>query len=157
MYPRSGEKVERLTGKYDHNIDGKGRIIVPAKLRTELGEGFYMAPGYYEMSDGEVIPNLTLYPMDAWNRICQHLAEMPDSETGAAEAFFSVAEKCEPDSQSRIVIPTHLREYAQIEKATVVVGCNDKAKIWNADLWKKSAGITLTAANVAGMMKRLKL
>lgn len=146
-----------MTGKYDHNVDGKGRLILPSKLRAELGEAFYMAPGYYECTDGEVVPNLTLYPMEAWNRICQQLSEMPASETGAAEAFFSTAEKCEPDSQSRILIPATLREYAQLEKAAVVVGCNDRAKIWNAELWNKTAGIKLTASNVASMMKRLRL
>lgn len=146
-----------MTGKYDHNLDGKGRLILPSKLRPELGETFYMAPGYYEGPNGELEANLTLYPMAVWNRICQQLAEMPASESNQADVFFSTAERCEPDSQNRILIPVGLRIYAGLKKAVVVVGCNDRAKIWDAALWERTNGATLTASNIAAMMKRLKL
>lgn len=147
----------RLTGKYDHNIDSKGRIIMPAKLRAELGSTFYVAAGTYESSDGTIVPNLTLYPMPVWERICEQIASLPSSETNDAEAFFSTAECCKLDSQNRIVVPPFLRTYAMLEKDVVVVGANERAKIWDAALWNQTEGMRLTPANIARMMKRLKI
>lgn len=144
-----------MTGKSEHNLDAKGRLILPVKFRAALGEAFYIAAGYHENQDGSLVPNLTLYPMDAWNNISEKLASRPEDESSVAEAFFASAERCEPDSQYRIVIPAYLREYAHLKKSVVLIGCNTRAKLWDADLLAQTEGMRLTVANIARMMKSL--
>lgn len=145
-----------MTGKSEHNLDSKGRLILPVKFRAALGEAFYIAAGYHENQDGSLVPNLTLYPMEAWNSICEKLANMPEDQSSVAEAFFASAERCEPDSQYRIVIPGYLREYAHLKKSVVLIGSNTRAKLWDADLLKQTEGMKLSVDNIARMMKALR-
>lgn len=144
-----------MTGKSEHNLDSKGRLILPAKFRSALGGEFYIAPGYHESRDGTQVPNLTIYPMDAWNDICGKLNSLPEDQSYVADAFFSSAERCEPDSQFRIVIPQYLREYAQLTKAVVLTGSNTKAKLWDAELLRQTEGMKLSVGNISAMMKAL--
>lgn len=145
-----------LTGKSDHNLDSKGRLILPSRFRTALADGFYIAPGYHQGRNGETIPNLTIYPMEAWDAICAKVEALPEEESSVADMFFAFAEHCEPDSQFRIVIPQTLRTYAQLKKAVVLTGRSSKAILWDAELMQKAEGMMLSTANVAAMMKLLR-
>lgn len=116
-----------MTGTYEHSIDAKGRLFIPAKLREELGVTFYLAMGVDEC--------LAIYPQETWNRFTEKFASMPMSQSAAMRPLFANASKCELDSQGRIVIPQKLRKYAGLEKDAVIIGVNDRAEIWSAETW----------------------
>lgn len=116
-----------MTGTYEHSIDAKGRLFIPAKLREELGVTFYLAMGVDEC--------LAIYPQETWNRFTDKFASLPMSQSAAMRPLFANASKCELDSQGRIVIPQKLRKYAGLEKDAVIIGVNDRAEIWSAETW----------------------
>ena len=116
-----------MTGTYEHSIDAKGRLFIPAKLREELGVTFYLALGVDEC--------LAIYPQETWNRFTEKFASLPMSQSAAMRPLFANASKCELDSQGRIVIPQKLRKYAGLEKDAVIIGVNDRAEIWSAETW----------------------
>ena len=116
-----------MTGTYEHSIDAKGRLFIPAKLREELGVTFYLAMGVDEC--------LAIYPQETWNRFTEKFASLPMSQSAAMSPLFANASKCELDSQGRIVIPQKLRKYAGLEKDAVIIGVNDRAEIWSAETW----------------------
>ena len=116
-----------MTGTYEHSIDAKGRLFIPAKLREELGVTFYLAMGVDEC--------LAIYPQETWNRFTEKFASLPMSQSAAMRPLFANASKCELDSQGRIVIPQKLRKYAGLEKDAVIIGANDRAEIWSAETW----------------------
>ena len=116
-----------MTGTYEHSIDAKGRLFIPAKLREELGVTFYLAMGVDEC--------LAIYPQETWDRFTEKFASLPMSQSKAMRPLFANAAKCELDSQGRIVIPQKLRKYAGLEKDAVIIGVNDRAEIWSAETW----------------------
>ena len=116
-----------MTGTYEHSIDAKGRLFIPAKLREELGVTFYLAMGVDEC--------LAIYPQETWNRFTEKFASLPMSQSAAMRPLFANASKCELDSQGRIVIPQKLRKYAGLEKDAVIIGVNDRAEIGSAETW----------------------
>ena len=116
-----------MTGTYEHSIDAKGRLFIPAKLREELGVTFYLAMGVDEC--------LAIYPQETWNRFTEKFASLPMSQSKKMRSLFANAARCELDSQGRIVIPQKLRKYAGLEKAAVIIGVNDRAEIWSAETW----------------------
>lgn len=116
-----------MTGTYEHSIDAKGRLFIPAKLREELGVTFYLAMGVDEC--------LAIYPQETWNRFTEKFASLPMSQSAAMRPLFANASKCELDSQGLIVIPQKLRKYAGLEKDAVIIGVNDRAEIWSAETW----------------------
>ena len=116
-----------MTGTYEHSIDAKGCLFIPAKLREELGVTFYLAMGVDEC--------LAIYPQETWNRFTEKFASLPMSQSAAMRPLFANASKCELDSQGRIVIPQKLRKYAGLEKDAVIIGVNDRAEIWSAETW----------------------
>ncbi len=144
-----------MTGTYLHNMDAKGRLFVPANFREELGTCFYVAVGANREADGQLYQYLNLYPMKEWSRLCEKLAELPSSKAAISDTFFANAFKCEPDSQNRVMIPQKLRAYANLEKEVAIVGNNNKAKIWNADIWKAKDDAALSGDRVADMMEML--
>lgn len=144
-----------MTGTYMHNMDAKGRLFVPANFREELGACFYVAVGANREADGKLYQYLNLYPMKEWDRLCAKLAELPSSKAAISDTFFANAFKCEPDSQNRFMIPQKLRTYAGLEKEVAIVGNNNKAKIWNADIWKAKDTEALSGDRVADMMEML--
>lgn len=113
-------------GEYHHNIDDKGRIIIPSKFRTELGEKFIVTRGLEEC--------LFVYSMDEWNEIINKLKELPFTNKDARlfmRMFMSGATECELDKNGRINIPNTLTSYASLEKECVVIGVNDRLEIWS--------------------------
>ena len=124
----SGGKVDSVTGTYEHGIDAKGRLFIPAKLREELGVTFYLAMG--------VDACLAIYPQSTWDRFTEKFSSLPMSQSKAMRPLFANAAKCELDSQGRIVIPQKLRKYAGLDKDVVIIGVNDRAEIWSAEAWQ---------------------
>lgn len=124
--------VSMLMGEFRHNIDAKGRLIVPSKLREELGEQFVLTRGL----DGCLFG----YPMCEWNELESKLNDMPLAKKDArtfVRFFYSAATECELDKQGRINIPNTLRNYATITKECVIVGVSNRIEIWDEAKWQE--------------------
>ena len=121
-----------LLGEYEHSIDTKGRIAMPAKLREGLGGKFIITKGL----DG----CLFVYAMDEWQRVEQKLASLPMSRKTARDFtrfLFGGACEGECDKQGRVLLPASLRRYAGLERETVIVGVGSRAEIWDAAKWQQ--------------------
>ena len=119
-----------LMGEYQHNIDAKGRLIVPSKFREELGEKFVVTRGM----DGCLFG----YPLNGWSQLEAKLQEMPLAKKDArtfVRFFYSAATECEIDKQGRINIPANLRTHASLEKGCVVIGVSNRIEIWSDERW----------------------
>lgn len=120
-----------LMGEFQHNIDAKGRLIVPAKLREDLGESFILTKGL----DGCLFG----YPQEEWEKLEKKLNDMPLSKKESrtfVRYFYAGASEVEIDKQGRINIPQNLREHAAITKGCLVVGVSDRIEIWDEDRWQ---------------------
>lgn len=119
-----------LMGTYSHNIDAKGRMNFPTKLRESLGDSFIITRGL----DG----CLFVYSREEWAVMEEKISSMPLSKgKNVQRFFFSNAAEIEADKQGRILIPAHLREYAGLEKDVMVIGAVNRAEIWDKDRWNK--------------------
>lgn len=121
-----------LLGEYEHSIDTKGRIAMPAKLREGLGGKFIITKGL----DG----CLFVYAMDEWQRVEQKLASLPMSRKTARDFtrfLFGGACEGECDKQGRVLLPVNLRRYAGLEREAVIVGVGSRAEIWDAAKWQQ--------------------
>lgn len=136
-----------MTGQYQHSIDTKGRLFIPAKLREELGDTFYVTMGV----DG----CLSVYSDESWSHFTEKFESLPYTKTRAMRPLFANAAKCEPDAQGRILIPAKLRDYANLKKDVVVIGVSNRAEIWNADAWTALEAEELNPENLAAVMEEL--
>ena len=117
-----------MKGEYQHTLDAKGRLFIPAKLREQLGDGFVVTKGLDEC--------LFLYPQKAWDELEQKIRQLPMSKSRGLQRFFqSSAADVTVDRQGRIVIPTTLRSYANLERDVVVIGVGERAELWDARRW----------------------
>lgn len=119
-------------GEYQHNIDTKGRLIVPAKFRDSLGDSFVITRGLDQCLFG--------YPLDEWRQLEEKLKTLPMTKKDArafTRFFFSGAIECEIDKQGRINLPTTLISYAKLEKECVVLGVSNRIEIWNRGIWEE--------------------
>ena len=136
-----------LIGQYQHNIDAKNRVIVPAKFREDLGERFYVTKGL----DG----GLFVLSEEGWKRLQDKIVAMPMSKARQLQRFFfSGAAEVEPDKQGRILIPQPLRDYASIEKDVTFIGTGDRAEIWSTECWTQFND-NLTEDSIAEAMDAL--
>lgn len=121
-----------MKGQSNHNLDSKGRLIIPARLREGLGDSFVLCRGMDK--------NIYAYPSDEWETFSEKLNALPVSNANARKFklfFQGSACDCEVDGQFRIVIPQALREFAGISKEVVMVGNGSVAEIWDKDAWDK--------------------
>ncbi len=136
-----------MTGTYEHSLDTAGRLIVPSKLRDKLGKAFYLAVG--------VKKNLTLYPMETWDRLRARVSELSTTDAAKMDVFFASAQLCEVDKQWRFQVPSYLKDYAGIDRDVVITGNNDRAQVWNAETWREKTREQLNPENIAGLMAAL--
>lgn len=119
-----------MIGTYYHNIDVKGRMNFPTKLRECLGTPFFITKGIDQVC-------LTVYAQEEWDRLAAKVAAMPESKGGIIKRWiFSGAAEVTPDKQGRILIPQNLRQFAGLEKDVAVIGANNKAEIWEKSRWE---------------------
>lgn len=119
-------------GEYQHTIDDKGRMIIPAKFRDELGEHFIITRGLDNC--------LFVYPLSEWKMIEQKLKTLPFTRSDArafTRFFFSGAIECELDKQGRVNIAANLRQYAVLQKDCVVIGVSNRVEIWSKEKWEE--------------------
>ncbi|WP_316568425.1 division/cell wall cluster transcriptional repressor MraZ [Neobacillus sp. YIM B06451] len=119
-------------GEYHHNIDNKGRLIVPSKLRDNLGEMFIITRGLDRCLFG--------YPLSEWKVIEEKLKALPLTKKDArafTRFFFSGATESEIDKQGRINIPAPLLDYANLQKECVILGVSNRIEIWSKQIWEE--------------------
>lgn len=118
-------------GQYSHNIDDKGRLIMPSKFREQLGKEFVMTKG----QDG----CLYVYPLDEWKKIAERIQSMPINNNEGRRfmrVFFSSAASLELDKQGRVLIPQMLRNFADINRDVELIGSVGHIEIWDRDKWQ---------------------
>lgn len=117
-------------GEYSHNLDAKGRLIIPSRFRDELHASFILTRGL----DG----CLTIYSLEQWNKIFEEINRLPDTKK-ATRAYVRVltsnASECTLDNQGRILISNKLASSVGIKKECIVVGANDHIEIWDKETW----------------------
>jgi MraZ protein len=119
-------------GEYQHTLDEKGRVIIPAKLRDDLGESFVITRGLDK--------SLFVYPMDEWNNVAVKMRELSTTNADArafVRFFLSGAVEAELDKQGRVVIPNNLREHADIQKEIYILGVASRLEIWSKEVWEE--------------------
>ena len=119
-------------GEYEHSVDVKGRLIMPAKLREDIGEKFVVTKGL----DG----CLFAYSQKEWENFEEKLKSLPLTNKNARDFvrfFLAGAIECEIDKQGRFLISSNLREYATLEKEVIIVGVLNRIEIWNKEKWKQ--------------------
>ena len=117
-------------GEYTHTIDDKGRLIIPAKFRSQLGDAFVITRGLDHCLYG--------YPLIEWQAVQQRLASLPSTNASARKLvryFYAAASECQFDKQGRVNLPTNLMQHAFLEKDCVVIGVASHFEIWDADRW----------------------
>ena len=121
-----------LIGEYEHSLDAKGRLIMPVKLRQDMGEKFIITKGL----DG----CLFAFSQEEWLNFETKLKALPLSDRNArnfVRFFLSGATECEIDKQGRFLIPNNLRNAANLEKEVVIIGVGTRLEIWNKNIWEK--------------------
>ena len=117
-------------GEYRHNIDAKGRLSIPAKMRSQCGDRVFITRG----NDG----CLALYTAEGWEKYYQELQALPQKKKSTRifiRLVTSRASECEFDKLGRINIPMVLRQEGLLEKECVVIGVGDHVEIWNSQTW----------------------
>lgn len=120
-----------FTGEYEHRLDDRGRLAIPAAYRTFFEHGGFLLPG----PDGQI----ELYTPDGYQAEKQVRAvgdKRRPSARRLARSFFGRVRRVEIDRQGRILIPPAMREERALDGVTVVVGMGDYLEIWSAGTWR---------------------
>jgi len=136
-----------VTGEYQHTLDSKGRLSIPARLRDELGNIFFVTLSMDKC--------LSAYSAESWEIFMEKVNAMPYVKQRKMRPLFAYAAKCEIDAQGRILIPQNLRDFAGLTKNVTVVGCNNHAEFWDSDSWSAVNAIETTPENIAAVMEEL--
>lgn len=119
-----------LIGEYKHNLDAKRRLAIPSKFRKELDEGAVLTRGLDNC--------LFIFPSKYWTPFAEMLAGLSmtkQDNRSFARLFLSGAVEVEFDSLGRVLIPEHLKKYANLNKSTVVAGLFNRLEIWDEERW----------------------
>ena len=119
-------------GTYEHALDAKGRVILPARFREDLEAGAFLAKSL----DG----CLALYTADEFEKVAQEMQETArrgGAQRNVVRSFAAGAAEATPDRQGRITIPSHLRSYAGLVRDIVVTGALTRVEIWDAARWRE--------------------
>lgn len=121
-------------GEYQHNIDTKGRLIIPSRFREVIAERklgkLMMCPGLDSC--------LFLFGEEEWKDYEKYLTSLPLGRRSArlfVRSLIALACECELDKQGRIMVPAKLRKHAKLEGETIVTGVVNRIEVWNKDLW----------------------
>lgn len=142
-----------MIGKYTAKLDDKNRLIVPAKLREELGEDFYVTLG---VNCGHRC--LTIYKAGDWQTLSDNYNTLPISQKGAATSLiFMNAVECEPDKQFRFSLSQFLLSYAGIGKEVMIVGRAGQAEIWDQKEFEAFEAENLTPEKLLASLEAIGL
>lgn len=135
-----------FVGEYRHNLDSKGRLAIPFRMRTELSTGAVVTRG--------VDSCLTIYTKEEWEKLASKIAALPMSDPKArrfSRFFLAGAAEVEFDKQGRILVPAYLREYAGIGAAVVVAGVYSRIELWSEDKWDAQSKDVSPADDLGGL------
>ena len=121
-----------LMGEYHNNLDLKGRVVIPSKLREVLGDKIVLTRGLDN--------SLFLYSVATWNTLLKKLDTLAFTEKdnrNFVRFLLSGAITLEFDKQGRIIIPTYLQEFASLEKEVVIIGSLNRVEIWSNKNWNE--------------------
>lgn len=119
-------------GEFQHSVDTKGRLAIPARFRSKIERGAVLTRG--------VEACLFVYPMATWEQKSRELDAAildPRQRRLVERRFFGMAFECELDAQGRIVVPARFRQYAGLNGEAVVVGARDRFEIWSPAEWER--------------------
>lgn len=119
-------------GEYQHSLDEKGRVIIPARFRDALGASFVITRGLDNC--------LFVYPQSEWSLLENKMKSLPFTRSDArafTRFFFSGAVECELDKQGRVNIPNNLRSYGRLDKDCVIIGVSNRVEIWGKEHWEQ--------------------
>jgi MraZ protein len=120
-------------GTYEHTIDDKSRLTLPARFREALGDGVVLARGI----DG----NVAVYPRETWKMTIESRISGLDPLSGEARKlrrfFFAGAAESDIDGSGRVLVPAPLAKHAGLERVVVVAGSYDHLELWNPTAWEK--------------------
>ena len=118
-------------GEYHFNLDDKGRLTIPSKLRNDLGNSFVVTRGLDNC--------LFIYPKNEWDNIITKYRELPNTKDARnfMRFFLSGATVSDFDKQGRINIALPLMDYANLKKECVIIGVNDRIEVWDKDKWNE--------------------
>lgn len=139
-----------LIGEFEHSLDAKGRLIMPAKLRESIGDTFVVTKGL----DG----CLFAFSITEWTNFEEKLKSLPLSNKNSREFvrfFLSGATECEIDKQGRFLIPNNLREAAGLVKETVIIGVGTRIEIWDKQKWTEYNNENMSVEDIAENMTML--
>ena len=140
-----------LIGEYEHSLDVKGRLIMPAKLREDIGDNFIITKGL----DGCLFG----FSLKEWELFEEKLKSLPLTNKNARDFvrfFLSGAINVDIDKQGRFLIASNLREYASMEKEVVIIGVGTRIEFWSKDKWYKYCSCdNISADEVAENMTML--
>ncbi len=146
-------EVRALIGKYPAKLDDKNRLFVPAKLRAELGEDFYITLG---VNCGRRC--LTVYTAEDWQQLSLNYNALPISQRSAATSLIFInATQCTPDKQFRFGVTQNLMDYAGLRKDVVIVGRAGQAEIWDAEEFAAFEAENLTPEKLLASLEAIGL
>ncbi|HPE16573.1 MAG TPA: division/cell wall cluster transcriptional repressor MraZ [Oscillospiraceae bacterium] len=122
-----------LIGAYEHMLDAKGRVFIPAKWRDSIGDALIVTPGLLETQSERCLFGMLA---DEWETFSRKLAALPVTDAGGQairRRLYSMAVVCEIDKQGRILIPAALREQAGLGKDVTLIGVGDRVEFWNPE------------------------
>lgn len=138
-------------GEYQHTLDNKGRVIIPSKLRDDLGENFIITKGLDNC--------LFVYPESEWKILEEKLKKLPMTNRDArafVRFFFSGATECTLDKQGRVLLPANLRKHSKLIKDAVIIGVSTRLEIWSKEEWDNyNDDDSLSYDNIAEKMAEL--
>ena len=142
-----------MIGKYSAKLDDKGRLFVPAKLRSELGDTFFVTLG---VNCGHRC--LTVYTADEWRRLSDNFNALSISQrAGATSLIFMNAAECTPDKQFRFSMTQFLLDYAGIDREVMIVGRAGQAEIWDAEEFEAFEAENLTPEKLLASLEAIGL
>lgn len=138
-------------GEYQHHLDSKGRLAIPAKFRASLKDGAVVTSGLDNC--------LFLFPKTAWSKLADRLAKLPLSQASSrafARFMLAGAMAVDFDHQGRIILPEYLRQFASLKKKVVIAGLYDRLEIWDNLSWQKyKAKTEKNSGKIAETLKEL--
>ena len=138
---------ETVTGEYQHALDNKGRVFIPARLREELGQSVTITLSMDRC--------LSVYSRENWDSLIEKVNALPYVRQRKMRPLFAYAVRCDLDAQGRVLLPQNLRDWAGLTKNVTVVGCNNHAELWDSESWRAVFEAETTPENIAAVLEEL--
>ncbi|MGN0551182.1 MAG: division/cell wall cluster transcriptional repressor MraZ [Acutalibacteraceae bacterium] len=139
-----------FTGTYQHNLDTKNRIIMPAKFRDELGDTFFVAKGLNSVKMGKGC--LQVMSKTQWEEFLAKISALPEGKSqGLYRYFCAGADEVTPNAQGRFLIQDYLKKFAGIEKDAVIIGAGTRVEIWSSENWEEYTNAQTQDENILSL------